>query len=117
LAQSGHPDALNQFPLLGVKRTSRKRSALSAFDPKRTFNPTAVTAMFGNPTTALYERFSSRGEAMFADRLVSAMRYEFGGHAAQADRIGLGSIGGKHGCCCQSAIVRQDPHFAAGAEP
>ena len=31
-------------------------------------------------TTALYERFSSRGEAMFQDQLLSAMRYEFGGH-------------------------------------
>jgi 6-phosphogluconate dehydrogenase len=32
-------------------------------------------------TTALYERFSSRGEADFADQLLSAMRSEFGGHA------------------------------------
>jgi 6-phosphogluconate dehydrogenase len=31
-------------------------------------------------TAALYERFSSRGEADFADRILSAMRYEFGGH-------------------------------------
>ena len=31
-------------------------------------------------TAALYERFSSRGEAAFADKLLSAMRYEFGGH-------------------------------------
>jgi 6-phosphogluconate dehydrogenase len=31
-------------------------------------------------TTALYERFSSRGEADFQDRLLSAMRFEFGGH-------------------------------------
>ena len=31
-------------------------------------------------TTALYERFSSRGEADFANRLLSAMRYAFGGH-------------------------------------
>jgi 6-phosphogluconate dehydrogenase len=31
-------------------------------------------------TAALYERFSSRGEAEFADRLLSAMRFEFGGH-------------------------------------
>jgi 6-phosphogluconate dehydrogenase len=31
-------------------------------------------------TTALYERFSSRGEAEFQDRLLSAMRFEFGGH-------------------------------------
>jgi len=29
---------------------------------------------------ALFERFSSRGAADFADRLLSAMRYEFGGH-------------------------------------
>ena len=32
-------------------------------------------------TTALFERFSSRGEADFADRLLSAMRKQFGGHA------------------------------------
>jgi len=31
-------------------------------------------------SSALYERFSSRGEAEFADKLLSAMRYEFGGH-------------------------------------
>ena len=31
-------------------------------------------------TSALYERFSSRGEADFANRLLSAMRFEFGGH-------------------------------------
>jgi 6-phosphogluconate dehydrogenase len=31
-------------------------------------------------TAALYERFASRGESDFADRLLSAMRFEFGGH-------------------------------------
>ena len=31
-------------------------------------------------SSALYQRFSSRGEADFADKLLSAMRYEFGGH-------------------------------------
>jgi 6-phosphogluconate dehydrogenase len=30
--------------------------------------------------TSLFERFSSRGEAEFQDRLLSAMRFEFGGH-------------------------------------
>ena len=35
-------------------------------------------------TTALYERFSSRGEADFAHRLLSAMRYEFGGHVEKS---------------------------------
>ena len=33
---------------------------------------------------ALFERFSSRGEAEFQDRLLSAMRYEFGGHVEKA---------------------------------
>ena len=32
-------------------------------------------------TAALYERFSSRGEADFSDRILSALRKEFGGHA------------------------------------
>jgi 6-phosphogluconate dehydrogenase len=31
-------------------------------------------------SSALYERFGSRGNADFADKLMSAMRYEFGGH-------------------------------------
>jgi len=31
-------------------------------------------------STALYQRFSSRGGDDFADKLLSAMRYEFGGH-------------------------------------
>jgi 6-phosphogluconate dehydrogenase len=34
----------------------------------------------GGKTAALFERFSSRGEADFADKLLSAMRFEFGGH-------------------------------------
>ncbi|HEY4229390.1 MAG TPA: 6-phosphogluconate dehydrogenase (decarboxylating), partial [Thermoanaerobaculia bacterium] len=31
-------------------------------------------------TASLYERFESRGEADFANKLLSAMRFEFGGH-------------------------------------
>ena len=31
-------------------------------------------------SAALYQRFSSRGEADYADKLLSAMRYQFGGH-------------------------------------
>jgi 6-phosphogluconate dehydrogenase len=37
-------------------------------------------------TAALYERFSSRGQADFADRILSAMRYEFGGHLEKSDK-------------------------------
>jgi len=36
-------------------------------------------------SAALYERFSSRGEADFADKLLSAMRFEFGGHLEKDD--------------------------------
>jgi len=36
-------------------------------------------------TTALYERFSSRGEAEFANKILSAMRYQFGGHLEKSD--------------------------------
>jgi len=35
-------------------------------------------------TTALYERFTSRGEADFQDKLFSAMRFQFGGHVEKS---------------------------------
>ena len=35
-------------------------------------------------TTALYERFSSRGEADYQDKVLSAMRFGFGGHLEKA---------------------------------
>jgi 6-phosphogluconate dehydrogenase len=35
-------------------------------------------------TAALYERFSSRGEADFADKVLSALRFQFGGHEEKA---------------------------------
>jgi hypothetical protein len=39
------------------------------------------SSFWGPPqTTALYARFSSRGDADFQDKLLSAMRYGFGGH-------------------------------------
>lgn len=34
-------------------------------------------------SAALYQRFSSRGENDFADKLLSAMRFQFGGHVEQ----------------------------------
>jgi 6-phosphogluconate dehydrogenase len=43
-------------------------------------------------TTALYERFGSRGEADFADKVLSALRYQFGGHEEKsAPRPGTAS--------------------------
>src|SRR5580658_2055484 len=35
-------------------------------------------------SAALYERFASRGEATYQDKLLSAMRFEFGGHIEQS---------------------------------
>jgi len=35
-------------------------------------------------TAALFERFASRGEAEFANKVLSAMRYQFGGHVERA---------------------------------
>src|SRR5271168_4136400 len=37
-------------------------------------------------TAALYERFSSRGDADFGDKLLSAMRYGFGGHLEKSSK-------------------------------
>jgi 6-phosphogluconate dehydrogenase len=37
-------------------------------------------------TTALYQRFSSRGEADYADKVLSAMRHAFGGHVELPDK-------------------------------
>jgi 6-phosphogluconate dehydrogenase len=37
-------------------------------------------------SAALFDRFRSRGEADFADKLLSALRFQFGGHAEQVQR-------------------------------
>jgi 6-phosphogluconate dehydrogenase len=41
-------------------------------------------------TAALYERFSSRGAASYQDKLLSAMRYQFGGHIEKHTSAGAG---------------------------
>ncbi|ACC81743.1 phosphogluconate dehydrogenase (NAD(+)-dependent, decarboxylating) [Nostoc punctiforme] len=51
-------------------------SAIAAIDESV---PTPVLS------AALFARFSSRGEADFADKLLSAMRYQFGGHYEKAN--------------------------------
>lgn len=38
-------------------------------------------------TTALYQRFSSRGNAEFQEKLLSAMRHQFGGHAEKTETL------------------------------
>jgi 6-phosphogluconate dehydrogenase len=46
-------------------------------------------------SSALYQRFSSRGEADFADKLLSAMRFAFGGHVEKTSSSEATSAG-KH---------------------
>ena len=43
-------------------------------------------------SSALYQRFSSRGRADFADRLLAALRYQFGGHLERAPQAEPGKI-------------------------
>ena len=65
------PEARARSP--GGCRT-RARAAGRASPPSTRAVPAPVL------TTALFERFSSRGEADFADKVLSAMRFGFGGH-------------------------------------
>jgi 6-phosphogluconate dehydrogenase len=39
-------------------------------------------------TAALYSRFSSRGNAEFQNKILSAMRFQFGGHLEKAPEKG-----------------------------
>ena len=57
-------------------------------------------------TTALFERFSSRGEADFADQLLSAMRSEFGGHVEQPPA----ADDGDRGDAAPAAVATRGPH-------
>ena len=65
-----------------TRSSSRSTAAVSDSGEGRWTNLAAIDE--GVPahvlTAALYERFSSRGEADFADKVLSAMRKEFGGH-------------------------------------
>lgn len=47
-------------------------------------------------SAALYERFSSRGHADFADRLLAAMRNQFGGHLESAPQLEPGTSSRGH---------------------
>ena len=43
--------------------------------------PSTKARLYPLLSAALYDRFTSRGEGDFAHKLLSAMRFEFGGHA------------------------------------
>jgi 6-phosphogluconate dehydrogenase (decarboxylating) len=46
--------------------------------------PIAPTPLRGIPAPVLSSRFASRGNEEYAAKVLSAMRYEFGGHKEQA---------------------------------
>jgi 6-phosphogluconate dehydrogenase len=70
-------DALSESPELegfGGRVSDSGEGRWTAIAAIETGTPASVLS------TALFERFSSRGEADYADRLLSAMRFQFGGH-------------------------------------
>ena len=72
-ARSGHPGT----PMAMAPVVYTLWQDFLRFDPEDPIWPNRDRFVL---SSALYERFSSRGEADFADKLLSAMRYEFGGH-------------------------------------
>jgi len=74
---SGRPKERGYWPIGRVSDSGEGRwTSIAAID---------VSAPAPVLTTALYARFSSRGEADFADQVLSAMRFGFGGHAERPD--------------------------------
>ena len=74
--------ALAEHPDLGRSPAACPIPAKGAGPPRRhrTAAPAPVL------TAALFQRFSSRGEDDFANRLLSAMRHQFGGHVERSSR-------------------------------
>jgi len=79
------PAALDQLCLTGAVGWGRLSPHPATLEDSGEGRWTSIAAIdVGAPTpvltTALYERFTSRGEADFAGRVLSAMRLGFGGH-------------------------------------
>ena len=74
------PALLRNPELAGFAAGFRTRARAAG----RSWRPSTSRAPAPVISAALYDRFSSRGEADFADKLLSAMRREFGGHAEKA---------------------------------
>ena len=92
LAVAGTKAALNrstprELAALGVSMSRLPAVRASLHDALRSadhMEPPTLDAMFlsfrGSTAAALFERFGSRGQSEFANRVLSAMRYGFGGH-------------------------------------
>ncbi len=60
-----------------MDKTRRMRARFSWRPATSRFRPPVLSA-------AVYERLSSRGQDDFADKVLSALRYQFGGHKERA---------------------------------
>ena len=96
-AKSGHPGA----PMALAPMVYTIWNRVMRFDPKDPIWPNRDRFVLSNGHASMlvwsmlyltqtqsvnadYERFTSRGEADFQDKLLSAMRFQFGGHLEKA---------------------------------
>ncbi|HET7674294.1 MAG TPA: decarboxylating 6-phosphogluconate dehydrogenase [Gammaproteobacteria bacterium] len=81
---------LSAHALLGDPQLANFRTAVADSGEGRWTLKAAIDISVPAPvlSAALYARFASRGEDDFANRLLAAMRYEFGGHAADREAAG-----------------------------
>ena len=77
---AARPDRAGAAATTPSWRTSRAACRTRARGAGRSTPPSTRACPRRCSPTALYARFTSRGEADFADKLLSAMRYAFGGH-------------------------------------
>jgi 6-phosphogluconate dehydrogenase (decarboxylating) len=104
LMKAGHPCVVYDLPALSkegaVRTTSLEGFAkklkspravwmmlpAAGVDPTRKTLKAAVDESVPAPVlrAAPYQRFNSRGEDDFADKMLSALRYQFGGHEEKA---------------------------------
>ncbi len=76
--------SLVKDPTLGAFGGSVLDSEEGRWTIKAAINENVQTQVL---STELYARFSSRGEAEFADRLMSSMRFEFGGYVEKSTDV------------------------------
>jgi 6-phosphogluconate dehydrogenase len=68
-------------------------------------------------TASLYERFRSRGNGEFADKVLAALRNQFGGHAVVAAPKAAATNGAKPAKAAKSSKAAKPAKAAKGAKP
>ena len=71
-------DKLDQRGLLARERPAENRRVVLVGISRK--GSALLDNLSAHSAAALYQRFSSRGESTYADKLLSAMRQQFGGH-------------------------------------